>query len=107
MLEDAFRNRKSDFQIQEQGIVTKLLTDDLEGSRHQRFILTVDSGQTLLIAHNIDIASRVDKLAEGDRLSFYGEYEWNEQGGIIHWTHHDPHKNHPDGWIEHQGKKYT
>jgi len=106
MLEDAFRSRKSDFQIREQGIVTKMLTDDLEGSRHQRFILTLNSGQTLLIAHNIDIAPRVEKLAEGDHLSFYGEYEWNEQGGIIHWTHHDPSGRHIDGWIEHQGKKY-
>ncbi|MEO0835475.1 MAG: DUF3465 domain-containing protein [Cyanobacteria bacterium J06642_3] len=106
MLEAAFKNRQSDFQIQSQGMVTKLLTDDLEGSQHQRFILTLDSGQTLLIAHNIDIAPRVKDLKEGDRLSFYGEYEWNDLGGIIHWTHHDPHCNHPDGWIEHQGQRY-
>ncbi|HIG64705.1 MAG TPA: DUF3465 domain-containing protein [Methyloprofundus sp.] len=76
-------------------------TDDLQGAHYQRFLIELDSGQTLLIAHNIDFAPRIDTLSLGDRIEFYGEYEWTEQGGIIHWMHYDPAGIHEDGWILH------
>ena len=63
-------------------------------------------GQTLLIAHNIDIAPRINSLQKGDLILFYGEYEWNPQGGVIHWTHQDPNGNHVGGWIEHEKTRY-
>lgn len=84
----------------------KLLADDLKGSRHQRFILKLNTGQTLLVAHNIDLAPRIDNLSEGDEISFYGEYEWNDRGGVIHWTHYDPKGKHTAGWLVHDGKVY-
>jgi len=106
VLESAFENRRSDFQVQGQGTVIRVLSDDNKGSRHQRFIIRLSSGQTLLIAHNIDIAPRIPYLEEGDTVAFYGEYEWNSQGGVIHWTHHDPNGQHVGGWLYHEGKKY-
>ena len=102
----AFRERRSDVQVEGAGAVTRLLEDDLEGSRHQRFIVRLASGQTLLIAHNIDIAPRVADLRKGDSVGFFGEYVWSEQGGIIHWTHHDPAGRHVAGWIKHQERIY-
>tara|TARA_R110002073_G_scaffold291712_2_gene456889 strand:+ start:107 stop:727 length:621 start_codon:yes stop_codon:yes gene_type:complete len=84
------------------GIVVSILPDDLNGSRHQRFIIELKSKQTLLIAHNIDLAPRIDELALNDQIEFFGEYEWNDQGGVIHWTHHDPDGIHVDGWILHK-----
>ena len=86
--------------------MTRLLADDNDGSRHQRFILEVGAGRTLLIAHNIDLAPRIPDLKVGDTVEFYGEYEPNDRGGVIHWTHHDPQGDHVDGWLKHAGRTY-
>ena len=102
----AFTDHAANVQVRGQGIVTTLLADDTSGSRHQRFIIRLASGQTLLITHNIDIAPRIDSLQVGDNVAFYGEYEWNVKGGLIHWTHRDPDGSHVAGWIEHGGKRY-
>ena len=102
----ALETRASGLQLQGQGTVTKLLPDDNEGSRHQRFVVTLRSGQTLLVAHNIDVAPRIRSLREGDAVSFCGEYAWNPQGGVIHWTHRDPGGHHAAGWLKHGDQKY-
>jgi len=105
-LENAYRNKQSNIQIKGSGVVIKILRDDNQGSRHQRFILKANAKQTLLIAHNIDLAQRIDRLKVDDRVEFYGEYEWNPKGGVIHWTHHDPNQRHIGGWLKHNGKTY-
>jgi len=106
VLSDAFNERLNGVQAEGNGTVIKVLSDDNEGSRHQRFILKLQSGQTLLIAHNIDLAPRVSNLKEGDAVAFNGEYEWNSKGGVIHWTHHDPNGYHEAGWLKHNGQIY-
>jgi hypothetical protein len=106
VIKDAFLNSISELQVDGKGVVTKLLSDDLEGSKHQRFILRLDSQQTLLIAHNIDLAPKIDSLEVGDLVEFYGEYEWNEQGGLIHFTHLDSSGEHMDGWLRHNDTIY-
>ena len=105
-LQNAYKNRQIDLQVQGKGVVIKLLRDDLKGSRHQKFILKLNTGQTLLISHNIDLAPRIDILRTGDTVEFYGEYEWNSKGGVIHWTHHDPDGRHIGGWLKHKDKTY-
>jgi hypothetical protein len=105
-LQNAYDNRQSDIQLAGEGIVTKILADDRDGSRHQRFILRLASGQTVLVAHNIDLAPRIGGLRTGDSVAFYGEYEWNPKGGVIHWTHHDPGGRHTAGWLKHGGELY-
>lgn len=102
----AFERRQSDVQVQGSGRVSRILADDNEGSRHQRFIVQLPSGQTVLVAHNIDLADRVASIKSGDPVEFYGEYEWNERGGVIHWTHRDPQGVHQAGWIKHGGRTY-
>ena len=106
ILQAAYKHRQSDVQVQGEGRVVKILPDDLDGSRHQRFILQMSSGQTLLVAHNIDLAPRINALSKGDSVEFYAEYEWNSKGGVIHWTHHDPNNRHVGGWLKHQGITY-
>jgi hypothetical protein len=102
----AFQQHTSNLQVEGRGVVKRILPDDNDGGRHQRFILELGSGQTLLIAHNVDVAPRIPGLRKGDKLAFRGEYDWNPKGGVIHWTHHDPGGRHPDGWLKHKGKTY-
>jgi ABC-type glycerol-3-phosphate transport system substrate-binding protein len=102
----AFEKRQSDIQVQGSGRVSRILADDNKGSRHQRFIVQLASGQTVLVAHNIDLADRVASIKAGDPVEFNGEYEWNERGGVIHWTHRDPQGSHVGGWIKHGGRTY-
>lgn len=102
----AFQQRRSGVQVTGAGIVTRILDDDTDGDRHQRFILRLESGQTLLVAHNIDLAPRIASLSTGDTVEFNGEYEWNEKGGVIHWTHLDPDGQHQDGWLKHNDETY-
>lgn len=102
----AFNKQRSGVQVNGEGVVSKLLADDNDGSRHQRFILTLPSGQTLLVSHNIDLAPRIASLKPGDSVSFNGVYEWNDKGGVIHWTHSDPSGRHEAGWLRHAGQTY-
>lgn len=107
----AFASQRSDVQVKGCGQVIKLLADDNEGSRHQKFLVrltgvTGAQNMTLLIAHNIDLAPRINRLTEGGDISFYGEYEFNPKGGVVHWTHRDPAARHQDGWIEVEGQRY-
>jgi hypothetical protein len=102
----AYENRKSNVQISGSGVVLRKLSDDTTGSRHQKFILKLPTGQTLLIAHNIDLAPRIDTLRKGDTVNFYGEYEWDAKGGVVHWTHRDPGGRHLNGWLKHDGVTY-
>jgi hypothetical protein len=88
------------------GQVIRLLADDNKGSRHQRFLVEIENGQTLLFAHNIDLALRIDTLQVGDKVEFRGEYVYNSKGGMVHWTHLDPKNRHEAGWIKHNGITY-
>jgi hypothetical protein len=105
-IEEAYNSRQQSVQVSGSGIVVKVLPDDVKGKKHQKFILKVNGGFTILIAHNIDIAPRIENLKKGDEVIFYGEYEYNNKGGVVHWTHHDPRKKHQDGWLQHMGKTY-
>jgi hypothetical protein len=98
-------------EVEGKGTVIKILSDDHKtdgdnGSRHQRFILRLDSEQTVLIAHNIDLAPRIEILNEDDTIVFKGVYVSNDKGGVIHWTHRDPLGQHEDGWLKRNGKIY-
>ncbi|HFG2027649.1 TPA: DUF3465 domain-containing protein [Vibrio cholerae] len=106
VLQQAYQSQQSDLQVQGLGQVVKVLPDDNDGSRHQKFILKLNSGQTLLVAHNIDLAPRIPNLKVGDSVEFYGEYEWNKKGGVLHWTHKDPQNRHARGWLKHNDQVY-
>lgn len=105
-LERLIAERRSGVMVESEGQIVAVLPDDREGSRHQRLLVRLASGGTVLIAHNIDLAPRLASPDKGDRISFKGQYEWNEKGGVIHWTHHDPDRRHEAGWLRHRGQTY-
>ena len=105
-IQQAFQQQQNNVQVRASGVVKAILADDHEGSRHQKFILLLKDGLTVLVAHNIDLAPRIENLQKGDTVEFYGEYEYNSKGGVIHWTHHDPQRQHIDGWLKYQGRMY-
>ncbi len=125
-----YEGRYVECMVEAQGVIQRILPDDNDGSRHQRWIVELATGATVLLVHNIDLAPRVP-VEEGDRIAFAGEYEWNDRGGVVHWTHHNPDgmrvkfdvvwddgaarprrvsnppwEPHPGGWIEHRGQRY-
>jgi hypothetical protein len=106
-VERAFAEKRSTLEVTAQGVVTSVLTDDSGASGvHQRFIIRLaGSTQTVLVDNNITIGQRAPVLL-GNDVFVHGEYVWNDQGGLIHFTHHDPARTHEGGWIELSGIRY-
>jgi len=104
--ERPFDKRASGEWVEGTGRVVRLLADDDEEGPHQRFVVRTPAGQSLLIAHNLDVAPRVP-LGMADRIGFCGIYEWSDLGGTVHWTHHDPRGLEEGGWVEYRQRRYS
>jgi hypothetical protein len=105
-IDNAFRSHASEVMVSAEGAVERTLADDTSGDRHQRFIVKLPSGITVLVAHNIDAAPRVPGIAPGASVKLHGQYEWTDKGGTVHWTHRDRRGSHEAGWIEFKGIRY-
>ncbi len=103
---EAFGAQRNVPQVQGSGVVTKVLKDDAKGLKHQKFLLKVSDNITILIAHNIDLAPRIDDIHQGDVIKFKGEYIYTPKGGTVHWTHKDPRGHHEAGFLKHNGISY-
>lgn len=103
----AFRDHRSDIEVTATGTAAQVLADQQGPSGpHQRVIMRLDqSDQTVLIENNLTIGKRVP-IHPGDTIKVHGEYVWNREGGLIHFTHHDPAGTHEGGWIERDGIRY-
>jgi len=85
--------------------VKKILREDTQGLPHQRFLIELSNGSTVLIAHDLKMAPAVP-ISPGDIVSIRGEYIWNKLGGLIHWTHHSDTPKHENGWIDFMNVRY-
>lgn len=101
---EAFNARRSGVEVEATGVVVRRVADDRKGLPHERFILRVGD-LTVLVAHNTELAPAVP-VTVGDTVEVRGEYEWNQLGGVIHWTHRDPDGRHTPGWIRLRGRLY-
>lgn len=81
------------------GTVKKILPDDTVPPCHQRFLLVDPTGETLLIANNIDRWPRLADLHVGDIVEFKGEFKDGERGYLVHWTHPDTSGRRPGGYV--------
>jgi uncharacterized protein DUF3465 len=102
-----FQNHQSSVEVTADGSVVRLLPDRTSSTgTHEQFIVKLSTGDlTVEVEHNISIGARVP-VKEGDHVIVHGEYIWNAQGGLIHFTHHDPQGTHESGYIEDNGKTY-
>lgn len=103
---DTFTKRDDGEWVEVSGFVRRLLSDDDDGSRHQRFVIDIGQGQTLLVAHNLELAERIP-VGMGDRVYVRGLYEWNDLGGLVHWTHRDPMETDDGGWVRYRRRVYA
>jgi hypothetical protein len=102
-----FHNHQSTVEVTADATVVRLLADTTSSTgTHERFIIKLSSSDlTIEVEHNISIAARAP-VKEGDHVIVHGEYIWNSQGGLIHFTHHDPQGTHEGGYIEDAGTTY-
>ena len=106
-VERDYTDHRSTVEVTAQGVVTTVLADETGPSgRHQRFIIRLSGAtQTVLIDNNVDVGQRVP-VKQSDLVTVHGEYIWNDQGGLIHYTHHDPAPGHEGGWVDRDGVRY-
>ena len=100
----AFRGRQNHEWITISAPVVRILPDEYGTYQHQRFIVRCPSGQTVLITNDVSVGSRVP-VAIDTPLVVHGEYIWNAQGGLVHFTHHGGANG--GGWILFRGKVYA
>jgi hypothetical protein len=102
-----FQSHRSHVEVTADATVVQVLPDRVSVTgTHEQFIIRLTSGDlTLLVEHNLSIAPRAP-VAVGDHVIVHGEYIWNTQGGLIHFTHHDPDGRHEGGFIQENGTTY-
>jgi hypothetical protein len=84
-------------------VVTELLKDDTSGLPHQKFNVKLSNGRVIMIVSNLDMCEKIP-VQIGDEVSAGGMFiPTGKLSGLLHWTHKDPRKTRPDGFIEFKG----
>ena len=102
---EAIEHKRSGVWVAGEGEIVHLLPDDRRPPRHQLFLVELTGGHTIKISHNVDLAPQAP-VRKGGRIRFRGRFEYNEKGGVVHWTHRDPSGRKPGGWLAYEGKTY-
>jgi len=104
-INNAFKNHTSNIVVEAPAQVSRLMPDLVDVEKHQVFFVELESGQRIKVMHNLDEAPPVPVVV-GSNIRLRGEYDWTPEGGVIHWTHHDPKGQREGGWIEYQDHIY-
>lgn len=86
-----------------EGKITQILPEDKDGLPHQKYIMQAFGSVKIQVVSNLDFG-RIP-VQVGSVVSVCGEYI-NAAGGMVHWTHFDPHGGHPDGFTILNGQLY-
>jgi hypothetical protein len=74
---------------------------------HEQFDVRADDGSGFRVVDNVSIAPRVP-VHPGDRVTVQGVLIHDgARRPLVHWTHHDPGRRHPDGFISLNGRVYA
>lgn len=88
-------------------LVVETLPDDRQGLQHQKFVVQLTSGATMLAVYNLDMEGcTYIPVKKGDRVAMGGEFKWTSQGALLHWLHYDPSQRRPDGYVQLNGVDY-
>jgi hypothetical protein len=104
-LEDAHQYRQTGFMAEVDGTVARILMDDKDDRRNQKFTIRLTNGQMVLVVHDQEAAGRVP-VSVGDTVLVRGEYIWTETGGTLRHTQRDYSARRLHGWIDHRGERY-
>jgi len=85
--------------------VIRVLPDDNNGLKHQKWVVRLSNGKTMQAVYNSDMCPRVP-VKVGDVVAMGGMFLWTNTGALLHWLHHDPRGNRPDGYVYLNGKYY-
>jgi hypothetical protein len=102
VLKQVMNSKANRPQVLVEGTVTKILPEDKAGLPHQKYLINA-YGVKLQIVSNLEFGKAPVQV--GSKVQVCGEYI-NAEGGMIHWTHFDPHGNHPDGYTVLDGQLY-
>ena len=102
----AYQERVSGLQLSVSGKITHVFPSPETGDQHQKFIVQLDAGQSVMVIHNRALGSAIDGLLEGETIEVFGEYQWDQGGGIIRRTHQDPASHRQAGWVKYKGRIY-
>ncbi|MDG0817890.1 DUF3465 domain-containing protein [Bdellovibrio svalbardensis] len=86
-------------------VVIQLLPDDNSGLKHQKWVVRLSNGKLMQAVYNSDMCPRVP-IKVGDVVAMGGMFLWTEVGAMLHWLHHDPRGNRPDGYVMVNGTYY-
>ncbi|MEM1114452.1 MAG: DUF3465 domain-containing protein [Pseudomonadota bacterium] len=101
----AVENQASNLQVRGAGKIIELLPAD-SGRIHQLFRIETEGGHILLLDHNTELAPALKSPQLGDKVYFFGEFDWTERGGVVHHTYNDSSGEHMSGWVKHMGRTY-
>lgn len=86
------------------GTISEIKREDHSGLAHQKYEMKVDKDITLQIVSNLEFG-RIP-LVVGKITTVCGEFLRIGKGGMVHWTHFDPHGPHADGFTVMDGVLY-
>jgi hypothetical protein len=104
-VEEAFRARQTGIMSEVTGTVVRIMMDDRDDLRNQKFLIRLPNDQSLLVVHDQKAGGRVP-VSVGDSVLVRGEYVWTETGGTLRNTQRDFSPRRLHGWIDHEGIRY-
>ncbi len=77
-----FKQQRGGKVVNSIGRIVKVL-DQAKNPSTQLILLRLNSGQKLLVQHNLEKSQPISGLKAGEVLEFKGLYKWNNKGGLI------------------------